>query len=85
MIRLSSGIALLALSTPVLAHHGFGRFDPSKTIEVQGTLTGLDFVNPHSYVYFDAMQPDGSSPQKLFDLSNSMGANWIEERITWGP
>lgn len=32
-----------------------------------------------------AMLPDGSSPQKLFDLSGSMGANWIEERITWGP
>ncbi|MHB0875625.1 MAG: protein kinase domain-containing protein [Anaerolineae bacterium] len=32
-----------------------------------------------------AMQADGSDPQKLFDLSGSMGANWTEERITWGP
>ena len=81
MIRLSSGIALLALSTPVLAHHGFGRFDPSKTIEVQGTLTGLDFVNPHSYVYFDAMQPDGST----LAMRCEMRAATVLRRSGWSP
>ena len=42
------------------AHHGFGRFDRSREIDVEGVLTRLDFVNPHSYVYFNVEQADGS-------------------------
>jgi len=32
------------------AHHGIGRYDPRRHVELEGTLTKLDFVNPHSYV-----------------------------------
>lgn len=32
-----------------------------------------------------AMAPDGTSPQKLFDLNAPPGTNWVEERITWVP
>ena len=42
------------LAAPVWAHHGFGRFDPTKDVTIEGTLTGIDFVNPHAYLYFDA-------------------------------
>ena len=51
-------VAIL-LASPAWAHHGFGRFDPSREIEVEGTVTELDFVNPHSYVRFDSVGPDG--------------------------
>ena len=57
--KLLAIIVALTLGPSVHAHHGFGRFDPTREIEVRGTLTGLDFVNPHSYVYFDAIGPDG--------------------------
>ena len=32
------------------AHHGAGRYDPRQNVELEGRLTRLDFVNPHSYV-----------------------------------
>ena len=61
MVRVCvAALAAVAAAAPALAHHGFGRFNPGETIEVEGTLTGIDFVNPHSYMYFDAMQADGS-------------------------
>lgn len=42
------------------AHHGTsGQFDQSKSLEVSGTVTKIRFVNPHSYVYFDAVNDQG--------------------------
>lgn len=63
------------------AHHGFGRFDPSREIEVEGTLTGLDFVNPHSYVYFDTVGPDGD----FLQMQCEMRAATVLRRSGWSP
>jgi hypothetical protein len=53
-------LAAVALCGPAAAHHGFGRFDPTKEVTIEGTITGIDFVNPHSYLYFDARGSDGA-------------------------
>lgn len=42
------------------AHHGFGTFLMDEDVEITGTVTGLDFVNPHSYVYLDVAQDNGT-------------------------
>jgi hypothetical protein len=57
------GAAVIATTvcTPAWAHHGFGRFDPTRDITVEGTLTGVDFVNPHAYLYFDTVGADGAT------------------------
>ena len=53
MSRISGvAFAAIALSAPAWAHHGFGRFDPTKDVTLEGTLTGIDFVNPHSLSVF---------------------------------
>ena len=53
-------LVAMTLAAPALAHHGFGRFDPTREVMIEGTLTGIDFVNPHAYLYFDAMTADGN-------------------------
>ena len=53
-------LAVLVLSTPVFAHHGFGHFLMNKKVAYDGTLTGIDFVNPHSYVHFNVTNADGT-------------------------
>ena len=61
MIRtLTVMLAALVLSAPVSAHHGFGHFLMNKKVEYEGKLTGVDFVNPHSYVHFNVTNPDGT-------------------------
>ena len=50
----SVSVGAVVLAAPAWAHHGFGRFDPTKDVTIEGTLTGIDFVNPHAYLYFDA-------------------------------
>ncbi len=63
------------------AHHGFGRFDRSAEIEVEGILTRLDFVNPHSYVYFNVTEPDGS----ILEMGCEMRAATVLRRSGWSP
>jgi len=53
-------LAALAFSYPAAAHHGFGLFDMNTKIRLEGKLTRIEFVNPHSYVYFNVTGADGS-------------------------
>jgi hypothetical protein len=47
------------VTMPVSAHHGGGTWDRNKNVELTGTITGIDFVNPHSWIYFDVVGSDG--------------------------
>lgn len=59
---LAVGLGLASAPEPAAAHHGVnGQFDLSQTLVVEGTITRVRFVNPHSYVYFDVTQDDGST------------------------
>ena len=42
-----------------MAQFGFGRFDRSQEVEFTGVITGIDFVNPHSYLHLDTVTADG--------------------------
>src|SRR5262245_37712524 len=65
MPRVTHAILVATLLTvPVLverayAHHGAGLYDMRKNVELEGKITRVDFVNPHTYVYFDVVGSDG--------------------------
>jgi hypothetical protein len=73
--------AFIAVAAPAAAHHGLGRFDPTRDLTVEGTLTGLDFVNPHSYVHFNATQADGTT----IAMQCEMRAATVLRRSGWSP
>ena len=53
-MRLTASFLLAVLiPTLALAHHGGAEYDLSKTVEFKGKLTGVDMINPHSWIYFD--------------------------------
>ena len=44
----------------LVAHHSFAaEFDGSKSIRLTGTLTKVEWTNPHSYFYIDVKNEDG--------------------------
>jgi hypothetical protein len=73
--------ASIVLCAPASAHHGIGRFDPTKELTVEGTLTGLDFVNPHSYVHFNAVGADGTT----IAMQCEMRGATVLRRSGWSP
>ena len=58
-IILLANFALLA-GVPVLAHHSFqAEFDAAKPVTLKGTLSKIDWINPHIYFYLDVKDDDG--------------------------
>src|SRR5690606_8120832 len=48
-----------ALAAPAFAHHGIASFDMNREFVIEGTITDVDWVNPHSWLYLDAVTADG--------------------------
>jgi hypothetical protein len=59
-----ASIISLVGATPLLAHHSFAaEFDAARSIRVTGTLTKIEWTNPHSYFYLDAKDDTGATVQ----------------------
>jgi hypothetical protein len=66
---LSTLIALVIVSVPVLAHHGTAAFDTTKMVKVKGTVTNLQFTNPHVLLFFDCKNEKGDTEQWQGELT----------------
>ena len=48
-------------SVPLAAHHSFAaEFDDTKPVKVTGTITRVEWTNPHIWYFIDVKNPDGS-------------------------
>ena len=54
--------ALAGSAATLLAHHSFAaEFDDTKPLKITGTLTKVEWQNPHIWYYVDVKNPDGTT------------------------
>ena len=76
------GISWLLAAVPVSAHHSFNaEYDASKPIKLTGTVTKVEWKNPHAYFYIDVADETG----KVTNWGCEMGGSSALLRSGWGP
>jgi hypothetical protein len=80
------GLVLTAL--PLAAHHSFAaEYDSSKPVSVKGKAVKMDWVNPHSHLYFDVTDGDGKTVHWIAETPPPNGlyrAGWRQNMIKGG-
>ncbi len=70
------------------AHHGLAAFDTTHTVRMEGTITGIDWINPHAFVYADLKDSSGKVANWKLELG-SLGmitkyGGWTETTVKRG-
>jgi hypothetical protein len=61
-------------AVPMLAHHSFSaEYDRSKPIQLKGTVTKVEWMNPHARFYLDVKDEGGKVTNWEFELGSPNG------------
>ena len=83
LIHFSAVLAASMIGAPqAVAHHSFAaEFDREQTVEVTGTVTKIEWTNPHARFYVDATDPD--LDDETFNWNFEMGTPNVLMRAGW--
>jgi hypothetical protein len=70
-------VGLLAICVPVFAHHGNAAYDPEKSVNVKGTVTGFIWANPHVFVKVDVKDDAGNIVHWIVEGQNPVSMSQI--------
>ncbi len=76
----AAALGLLA-AAPAVAHHSVdAEFDRSKPVEIKGTVTKVEWMNPHIWIYLDVKDADGKISKWQFEggAPNSLRRNGVK-------
>jgi hypothetical protein len=61
--------ALLLAVLPASAHHAFAaEYDAKKPVKLKGTVTKMEWINPHAWIHIDVKKDDGSTEAWMIEF-----------------
>ena len=67
IMALAAGL-LLGAAASAFAHHAFAaEFDSKKPVKLRGTVTKMEWINPHTWIYMDVKKDDGSVEEWMIE------------------
>jgi hypothetical protein len=71
-VRILGAIAVsVVLSTTASAHHSFAaQYDSSKPVQMSGTVTKVEWTNPHARLYIDVRDDSGQTANWNFEMAS---------------
>jgi hypothetical protein len=68
VVVMVAGLCLAATAAPLRAHHAFAaEFDANKPVHFEGTVTKMEWINPHVWLHMDVKKPDGAVENWAFE------------------
>jgi hypothetical protein len=72
-------VLLLLVSVPIFAHHGAASYDITKMTTLKGTVTSIQWMNPHAEIDIEVNDATGKAQKYIVESVSPLGLS----RIGW--
>lgn len=82
-----AAVLFLLISVPIFAHHGAASYDISKMTTLKGTITSIQWMNPHATIDIDVSETTGKIQKYTVESVSPLGLSrngWTKDSLKPG-
>jgi Family of unknown function (DUF6152) len=83
IIRTAAAATLISPAVPLVAHHAFAaEFDANQPVTLRGTVTRVEWINPHTWIHIDVKEADGKVVEWMIEggTPNTLLRNGVDRK-----